>query len=86
MRHLIEAESEIVAVLIVPALVMYTEYTHLNAKESFVENPTCDVTVGQPVRTLDPSAHGFHGCHPFGAFQPATKACLAHSGQGFADR
>jgi hypothetical protein len=46
MRHFIEAESEIVTVLIVPALVMYAEYTHLNAKESFIENPTRDVTIG----------------------------------------
>jgi hypothetical protein len=34
------------APIVVPALVMYAEYTHLNAKESFIENPTRDVTVG----------------------------------------
>lgn len=83
MRHLIEAESEIVAVLIVPALMMHVEDTHLDAKEFLIENPTHGVIIGQLVRTLDPCAHG---CHPFGAFQPAARACLAHSGQGFADR
>ena len=81
MRYLVDIKSKIVAVLVIPAPTIRVETTDEDSLR-FLDDPAFEIARWLAIRALDP-AHGFH---PFGAFHPAAKACLAHSGQGFADR
>lgn len=81
-RHLVTPVHEVVAGLIVPAFVARIETAHLDFPSFLQDDPANHISYGQVIYTPNPT----HGFHPFGAFHPAANACLAHSGQGFADR
>jgi hypothetical protein len=66
---------EVVAVLIIPTFVVRIETAHLDFPSFLQDDPANHIGYGQVIHTPNPT----HGFHPFGAFHPAAKACLAHS-------
>ena len=81
-RHFVTLVHKVFAGLIIPVFVVRIEAAHHDFPSFLQDDPANHISYGQVIHTPNPT----HGFHPFGAFRPAASACLAHSGQGLADR